>query len=450
MFCLDRRKKFIMKNNLSRLVLVGFDVLAVYVSIMLAYFLRVWLEPMIGLSTTGDLAHYTDNLIVYIVVIITFFGVRIYKYRHDFWEETYLVLKSLVIALVLVLSVLALSKSVSGYSRFIVVASFAIMALLIPTFKYILKKKLNVFGLWAKRAEVISKDSEVLEHIFGNRYLGYVQSSYKDSDVVFMDTNGKTVEEVETKLSFFAYEKKEVVFIPLFNSFNYANAGIIELFNARKNMIVLENSLLKNRNIIFKQLADLFSSLLLVPFLVPVFGIIIFLMKKEEPNGSIFFKQERMGKDGETFICYKFRSMREDGDKVLQDYLKEHPEEVKYYSNYHKYENDPRITKIGHFLRRTSLDELPQIINVFKGEMSLIGPRPYMLNEKEKIGSRIDMVLAVKPGITGLWQVSGRSKVDFHSRADMDVYYTRNWNLWLDFVVLLKTVKVVLFREGAY
>ena len=156
-----------------------------------------------------------------------------------------------------------------------------------------------------------------------------------------------------------------------------------------------------------------------------------------------------MGKDGEAFECYKFRSMREDGDAILQQYLKEHPEEVENYNIYHKYENDPRITKIGNFLRKTSLDELPQIINVFKGEMSLIGPRPYMLNEKEKIGSKIDMVLAVKPGITGLWQVSGRSDVDFYSRVDMDVYYTRNWNLWLDFVIFLKTIKTVLLREGA-
>ncbi len=141
--------------------------------------------------------------------------------------------------------------------------------------------------------------------------------------------------------------------------------------------------------------------------------------------------------------------MREDGDGILEAYLKEHPEEVENYKKYHKYENDPRITKIGNLLRRTSLDELPQIFNVYKREMSFIGPRPYMLNEKEKIGDALDALLMVRPGITGLWQVSGRSDVDFHSRVKLDVWYIRNWNLWMNFVILLKTIRTVLFRDGA-
>ena len=125
--------------------------------------------------------------------------------------------------------------------------------------------------------------------------------------------------------------------------------------------------------------------------------------------------------------------MREDGDAILEKYLQEHPEEKEYYSTYHKYQKDPRITKIGGFLRRTSLDELPQILNVAKGEMSFVGPRPYM----------------VKPGITGLWQVSGRNSLNFSSRIDLDVWYIHNWNLWLDTIILLRTVKAVLIKEGA-
>jgi len=438
-----------MKKILSRLVLISFDVLVIYLSIVLAFLLRVWLEPYFGVSTAGNLNHYTDKLIVYIIVIVTFFGLDIYKYRHDFWEETHLILKALALSLVLVLSVLALSKSVGSYSRVVVVTSFVMMALLLPSFKFLLKKKLFVFGLWGKKAAIISQDSEVISAIFDNRYLGYIESFESESDVVFVDTFGKSKEAIELKLSNLFHQNKEVVFIPILNSFNYANAGIIEIFNARKNMIILENSLLKRRNVIVKKMADFVLSILLIPLLIPVFAILIFFMRKEEPKGSIFFKQDRLGKDGKIFVCYKFRSMKENSESILQEYLQEHPEEVENYAIYHKYENDPRITKVGAIMRKTSLDELPQIINVFKGEMSLIGPRPYMLNEKEKIGDRIDMVLAVKPGITGLWQVSGRSDVDFHSRVDMDVYYTRNWNIWLDFVVLIKTIKTVLFRDGA-
>ena len=438
-----------MKNNLSRLVLVSIDILAIYISIVLAFYLRFLLEPLFNSPVAGNLMYYTDKFIVYIIVIATFLSVGIYKHRHDFWEETYLILKSLALSLILVLSILALSKSIEDYSRMVILSSFVIMALVIPIVKFILKKKLSVFGMWSKKAAVVSSDSNVVEEIFGNRYLGYVKSSHKNSDVVFMDTQGISKEEVETKLLALSYEKKEIIFIPILNSFNFSHARIIEIFNARTNMIVLESSLLKRSNIFIKKTTDFFLSLLLIPLLIPIFGIIIFLMKKEEQNGSIFFKQERLGKDGNNFICYKFRSMKEDGNEILKEYLKDHPEEVESYEKYHKYINDPRITRVGNFMRRTSLDELPQIINVFKGEMSLIGPRPYMLDEKEKIGSKIDMVLAVKPGITGLWQVSGRSDVDFHSRVDMDVYYTRNWNLWLDVVVLIKTIKTVLVREGA-
>jgi undecaprenyl-phosphate galactose phosphotransferase len=116
---------------------------------------------------------------------------------------------------------------------------------------------------------------------------------------------------------------------------------------------------------------------------------------------------------------------------------------------YHKYKNDPRITKVGHFLRRTSLDELPQIFNVFRGDMSFIGPRPYMLNEEKKIGTDVEIILSVKPGITGLWQVSGRSEIDFVSRLNLDIWYIRNWNLWMDLVILIKTIKTVLLKDGA-
>jgi undecaprenyl-phosphate galactose phosphotransferase len=176
---------------------------------------------------------------------------------------------------------------------------------------------------------------------------------------------------------------------------------------------------------------------------------IAYKIKRNNPNEKILFKQKRLGKNKKPFTCYKFQTMHENSDELLQNYLKENPEELTYYSTYHKYKNDPRVTKVGHFLRRTSLDELPQIFNVFRGDMSFIGPRPYMLNEEKKIGEGTETILSVKPGITGLWQVSGRSEVDFHSRVDLDVWYIRNWNLWMDLVILIKTIKTVLVREGA-
>jgi len=426
-----------------------FDMLAIYISIVISYLIRVYLDPYFSSQVSDTYTYYTAESIFYIATVITLISSGIYKHRHDFWEESYLVLKSLFFALVLVLSVFALTKSIGSYSRVIILLSFIIMGLVIPIVKFILKSKLSLFGLWNTYALVKSLDSNIIDSIFENKYLGYIKGTDKNSKIIFMDTIGMDRTEAESNLLKLSNQKKEIIFIPMLNSFNFSNAKIIEIFNARANMIVLNNSLLDKRNIIIKKFIDMILSTLLIPLLVPIFAIIIFKMKKQEPRGSIFFKQTRMGKDGKEFVCYKFRSMFENSDEILKDYLKNNPEEVKSYEKYHKYINDPRISKVGSFLRRTSLDELPQIINVFRGEMSLIGPRPYMINEKEKIASKLGMVLAVHPGITGLWQVSGRNDVDFHSRVDMDVYYTRNWNLWLDFVILIKTIKTVLIREGA-
>lgn len=184
-------------------------------------------------------------------------------------------------------------------------------------------------------------------------------------------------------------------------------------------------------------------------FWVPVLVLIAFWIKKEDPKGEVFFLQRRLGVNGKEFMCYKFRSMYSD-QSFMQEWLEKNPEEAAYYRIYHKYMNDPRITKIGAFLRKTSLDELPQLINVLRGEMSLVGPRPYMVIEKKDIGKKAPLVLAVKPGITGMWQVSGRSDVNFDSRVEMDVWYMKNWSLWNDIVILIKTVQAVFKRDGAY
>jgi undecaprenyl-phosphate galactose phosphotransferase len=141
--------------------------------------------------------------------------------------------------------------------------------------------------------------------------------------------------------------------------------------------------------------------------------------------------------------------MREDSEDDLKSYLQENPSEIAYFEKYHKFHYDPRFTKAGKMLRKLSLDELPQIFNVIRGDMSLIGPRPYMMSESEKLGDLKDIILHVKPGITGLWQVSGRNELTFDERVELDIWYIQNWSLWLDFVIFLKTFQVLLSRKGA-
>jgi len=171
---------------------------------------------------------------------------------------------------------------------------------------------------------------------------------------------------------------------------------------------------------------------------------------KIESDGNAIFKQKRLGEDSKHFSCYKYRTMYEDNQSILDEYLLENPDEVEYYKIYHKYKNDPRVTKLGRFLRKSSLDEFPQFYNILRGDMNLIGPRPYMINEKEKIGALSEeIILKVKPGITGLWQVSGRNELTFKQRVDLDTWYIQNWSLWMDFVIFMKTIKVVISKVGA-
>ncbi|MCM8819716.1 MAG: sugar transferase, partial [Candidatus Omnitrophica bacterium] len=167
-------------------------------------------------------------------------------------------------------------------------------------------------------------------------------------------------------------------------------------------------------------------------------------------EGPIIYSQKRIGKNGKEFNCYKFRTMYKDADKKLKELLEKDEKIKEEYEKYWKIKDDPRITPIGKFLRKTSLDELPQLFNVLKGEMSLVGPRPYLPQEWKFIEKESSIIHALPPGITGLWQISGRNEKDYNYRITMDSWYVKNWNIWLDIVILFKTLSVVIHRKGAY
>lgn len=438
-----------MKETFARFLLVCFDVLAILVSLSAAFYLRHLFSGFFTIPPPPDIALYLQLYLIYGIVLIVIYFEGIYTKRFDFWQEHKRIGKALLVACLVALAVLALQKETEFYSRFILIISFVLMFILIPAEKFLVKRWLYKMGLWRRQAIILGEDPFFEKHVFENPYLGYIKGDINHAKTLFIASDYRQVGEIETVLDQSVKRNQEVIFIPLVKSYDFTDSYVIHLFNARTNLIVLENKLLNPLNRILKDSSDYLLSLFLLPFALMVMIIIALRIKKEEPEGRVLFKQNRMGREGKMFVCYKFRTMHENGDPILEEYLRSHPEEIQNYAIYHKYENDPRITKIGHFLRKSSLDELPQIFNVLKGEMSLIGPRPYMSEEQQKIGKKLPMVLAVKPGITGLWQVSGRSDVDFSSRVSLDVWYVRNWNLWTDFVILMKTVKVVLRREGA-
>ena len=201
--------------------------------------------------------------------------------------------------------------------------------------------------------------------------------------------------------------------------------------------------------LIIKRIFDIVCAFIGCLFLLPVAIIVKISYVLNKDYDSIFFKQQRIGKDGKLFNFYKFRSMVPNADEVLFKLLETDEEAAKEYKINKKLENDPRITKMGKILRKTSIDELPQLINILKGDMSLIGNRPYLLREKEDMGNYYNDILKTKPGLTGYWQVSGRSDTTFEERLILEKYYSNHNSLRLDIKIFFKTFSVVLLKKGS-
>ena len=202
---------------------------------------------------------------------------------------------------------------------------------------------------------------------------------------------------------------------------------------------------------VVKRTFDILAVLIISPFLLVVMGLIaIAIQLSTNTPGPVFFSHRRIRGHGEFFSMWKFRTMCVNSSEVLDKYLAMHPEARAEWRNTHKLKNDPRVTKVGSFLRRTSLDELPQFWNVLSGSMSLVGPRPIVAAEVEKYGDCFVDYCSVKPGITGLWQISGRSKVTYAERVQLDRRYTREWSLAGDFRILVRTVTSVVNQDGAW
>jgi Undecaprenyl-phosphate galactose phosphotransferase WbaP len=200
---------------------------------------------------------------------------------------------------------------------------------------------------------------------------------------------------------------------------------------------------------VVKRVVDLILAAVAMPILLPILFVLALLVKLTSP-GPVFFSHRRICKSGAFFSMWKFRTMCVNSSEVLERYLAAHPEARSEWNQTHKLQDDPRVTRIGKVMRRLSLDELPQIWNVITGRMSLVGPRPIVAAEVEKYAECFQCYTRVKPGVTGLWQVSGRSKLSYEARVKLDCEYVANWSLWRDLKILLLTVRSVVNQDGAY
>ena len=266
----------------------------------------------------------------------------------------------------------------------------------------------------------------------------------KQAIIAVPSATRKEIDELSKKL----FNKVQIVkvlpqlnFTMTFNSWIDDYDGELLISTARGKITTFEKAV--------KRMIDIIAGLVGCTLLIPLTIYVSYKNKIHGDTDPIFFKQKRIGINGKTIQIYKYRSMIPDAEKYLEELMKNNPKIKEEYLINKKLVNDPRITEVGKFLRKSSLDEFPQFINVLKGEMSLVGPRPYLPREKSDMDFYYDSIIKCKPGITGMWQANGRSDVGFEERCKLDDYYYRNWSIGLDMIIIYKTIKAVLYGKGA-
>ncbi len=437
------------KEFIAKFIFILLDFLIIAISVYLAFQLRNSFGN--GLSYQGlPVNTYLTFYPIYIIVILLFTYEGIYTYRYDFWHETRKILKALIFAAILTFAYLAMTKNIEYFSRLLIGFSFIFMAFLIPIGKLFIKNFLYKIGIWSKKAKIYGDDPFLVKEIYGNHYLGYIEQKNCEFSTIFINSKKDDASKLKEIIANEIKIRKNVIFTPILDEYDLTHSHIYELSNTRTNLIVYQNRLKSWHRRLMQSLLNYFFVLLLLPILLPLILIIAIAIKLESP-GSAFFVHKRVGKNGKTIPVLKFRSMYSDAKERLEELLKKDSKIKEEWERNFKLKDDPRVTKVGKFLRKTSLDELPQILNVLAGHMNFVGPRPVIKDEIDRYYKEdAEYYYMVKPGITGLWQVSGRSDTDYEYRIKTDRWYVVNWSIWLDVVILLKTVKVVLKKDGAY
>lgn len=438
----QRIKKGIRSTILVTL-LVGLDLLGVTMSLMLT-------AGFTGGAPT--VIQWSQFLPLYLLILLLYSYQHLYTQRYDFWHETRLLLKATLLAWLLFVTYMTFGHAEFQLSKTFQLLSLLFLLLIQPTVRRLGKYTLYQLGLWQEPALVYGEASSTHQKLFENFYLGYVPVSTQNQNAstVFIEATVLKREQIVPIIEQQLSAGKKVIFIPILNQFDYTHSNISELFDARLNLINLQNRLNHRTDYWLKTIINYLLTLMLLPMAIPLMVGIALLIRLDSP-GSVLYKQKRVGKGGRLISIYKFRTMYPDAEQRLQQLLAKNEALAHEWQTHHKLTNDPRITPIGRFLRKTSLDELPQLINVLQGKMQLVGPRPVTQQELvQHYQDNAKYYKIVHPGITGLWQVSGRSQISYAERVQIDRWYVVNWSLWLDIVILIRTFKVVIKQEGAY
>jgi undecaprenyl-phosphate galactose phosphotransferase len=407
-----------------------------------------------------------------VVYMLIFFYLRLLTRRMVTTSEAWLIIKGSMVGLILNFALLSLLKLSDQHSRLIILTFFG-LNLLMPIWIYYIKRAALQHPLLREPVLVICDEpacSNSQQWLSQDNPFGF--NIEKTVNINHFSPEGLKVElhRALEKEPFFAiiimlentsmermfelmeqlqHKVRRILLVPRMTSLPMFNAEVFNSINQKGLIFFVRNNLLSDSDRAFKQISDFSLALILTLALSP-FLLGLYLWVYFATHGQPIFKQKRIGIDGKTFKIYKFRTMRVDAEQYLANILAHDPEAREEWERDHKLKDDPRITPIGRFLRRTSLDELPQLINVLRGQMSLVGPRPIIEQEIVAYGDYIDYYKQVRPGITGLWQVSGRNELSYDERVQLDVWYVRNWSLELDLIILTKTLVAVLLRKGSY
>ncbi len=471
------------KRSLGIFALFIIDTLTIFMVLQGAIFLRKDVLPRFHEFPVYPHESFTFFWWVFPVWLFFLAYEGLYSKRFSFWDEVKMLWKVIFFATLATFSILYLGKVGERVSRTVLVLMGIISIPVFPAVRLNAKKFLIFVGLLKSKVLILGagKTGELIFNALKrDKNLGLNVVGFLDDDPakiggriggvkihagvdkahkyigrcgiedIVIAMPGCEKNKFISLVNRLQHKARNIILIPDLFGITVLGTNLQHFFQEQAIGLEVKNNLAQPANILIKKVFDLFVSVILLIFLAVPMMIIAALIKISSP-GPVIYSQERRGKNDRPFKCYKFRTMFSDAEERLDSLLQSSEETRNEWKHNWKLRNDPRITKIGRFLRRTSLDELPQIFNVLKGEMSLVGPRPVTKREIDAYyREQAKLCFGVLPGITGLWQVSGRNNTGYDYRVVLDSWYVRNWNLWLDIVILFRTIRVVFNGEGVY
>ncbi len=479
------------KMALSVIIILIADLLAVTLSGLAVMQIRNDYLPLLSSVFFGErLLEETIQLLWWypLAFVFSLAYEKLYHKRLPFWIEVEWIIRASTLALLMVIFFIYLTGISHIVSRAFVVMTWMVALFFIPVARYYCKKLLLKLNIWACPLILVGDASTAAlvsralsrEKTMGYHLVGYINGPKEEAEQaeiklppqnvpllgplseaeqiiadnpvcdLIIAKPGLPADDLVDLTNRFQPLVNNIIIVPDLFGITLTGIEVAYFFEEQTMFLQIRNRLNSIINRMVKRLFDLSVGAVIFLVALPVLLFLALAIKLDSP-GSAFFVQERIGQGGRTFKVIKFRTMYTDADQILTNHLAENEDARREWTEYQKLKkDDPRVTRVGRLLRRLSIDELPQLINILKNDMSLVGPRPYLPREKEQLKGWAHDILVTKPGLTGLWQVSGRNQLNFQSRLRLDSWYVKNWSIWLDLVFILKTFRVVFRSDGAY